>query len=59
MVGVPNRPDLNAQLDAVRTGIAAALRLNLAGILREPLPVEMAELLRQLDQPQEGSHGDC
>jgi hypothetical protein len=33
--------------------------LDFADILRKPLTEEMAELLRQFDQPPEGSHRDC
>jgi hypothetical protein len=58
-VGVAHRPDPSSQLDAVRTGIGTVLRLNLADLLREPLPEEMAKLLRQLGQPPEDNHGDC
>jgi hypothetical protein len=58
-VGVARRPDPNSQLNVVRTGIGAALQLDFADILRKPLTEEMAELLRQLDQPPEGSHRDC
>jgi hypothetical protein len=38
-------------LDAVRAGVAAGLKTLLSPILHEDLPHQMAELLRQFDQP--------
>jgi hypothetical protein len=58
-IGVAHRPDPESQLNAVRVGIGAALRLDFSDALGEPLPEEMAELLRQLDQPPEHSRRDC
>jgi hypothetical protein len=57
-IDVARRPDPNSQIDAVQIGIGAALRSVFAAILREPLPEEMAKLLRQLDDAPEGSHRD-
>jgi hypothetical protein len=45
------RPNASAALKAVRTGIGTALRTLLSDVLNEPIPDEMAELLKQLDQP--------
>jgi len=39
----------------VRTAIGTALRSLHSGVLREPLPDRIVELLRQLDQPPEGA----
>lgn len=44
------RPKDGADLKAVRTGIAAGLKLLHSGLLLEELPNRSAELLRQLDQ---------
>jgi hypothetical protein len=46
-VEVAHRPDPDSQLNAVRTGVGAALQLDFGDVLREPLPEEMAKLLRQ------------
>jgi Anti-sigma factor NepR len=43
-------------LAAVRTSIVAELKRLHSELLREPIPDEMAELLRKLDQPPEGGH---
>jgi hypothetical protein len=45
------RPAASADAKAVRTGIATELRTLLSAVLREPIPNEMAELLKQLDAP--------
>jgi hypothetical protein len=52
------RPDTHFALEAVRTAIGAELKKIHSGVLREPIPVEMAELLRQLDQPRNGQSID-
>lgn len=43
-----------ADLEAVRTGIGAALRTFYSDVLREEIPGKIAELLEQLDQPPSG-----
>jgi hypothetical protein len=48
------RPKARLAFDAVRSAIGAELKRLFSNVLREPIPEEMAELLRQLDQPQEG-----
>jgi hypothetical protein len=40
-----------ADLKAICSGIGGELRKLLADVLGEPIPDEMAELLRQLDRP--------
>jgi hypothetical protein len=49
------RPNTRFAFEAVRTAIGAELRRLFSNALREPIPEEMAELLRQLDQPPEGT----
>jgi hypothetical protein len=44
------RPSIHGDLKAVRAGIGAELRKFLIDVMREPIPDEMAELLKQLDQ---------
>jgi hypothetical protein len=52
-VGQPEtRPDGNGDAAAVRAGVGAALRRIHSGVLHEELPDRIAELLKQLDQPQ-------
>ena len=41
---------------AMRTTIGAEERKLLSEVLDQPLPAEMADLLKQLDQPTEGSN---
>jgi Anti-sigma factor NepR len=50
LVGMGRRPRVGFDLEAVRTGIGTALRLLHSGVLNEPLPEKIAELLRRLDQ---------
>jgi hypothetical protein len=45
------RPNARSALDAVRTAVGAELKRLLSNVVSEPIPEEMAELLRQLDQP--------
>jgi len=47
------RPDAGIDLEAVCTGIGAAIRTMHSDLLREEVPDRIAELLRRLDQ-QEG-----
>jgi hypothetical protein len=50
------RPNAGLDLEAVRTGIGAALRtLYYPDVLREEVPDRMAELIRQLDRQTEES----
>jgi len=49
------RPDAELDLDAVRTGIGAAIRTIHSAVLREEVPDRIAELLRQLDQQNDAS----
>jgi hypothetical protein len=51
LVGMARQPNAHADLKALRAGIGAELRKFLIDVLREPIPDEMAELLKQLDQP--------
>jgi Anti-sigma factor NepR len=51
LVGMARRPDAGSKWNAVLNAIGEALRSQLSGVLREPIPDRMAELLRQLDQP--------
>ncbi len=44
------RPHAGCDLEAVRAGIGAAIRMIHADVLREEVPDRIAELLRQLDQ---------
>jgi Anti-sigma factor NepR len=49
----------SADLKAICSGIAEELRKLLTNVLSEPIPSEMAELLRQLDRPKPlGVHDD-
>jgi len=41
---------MDRDFEAVRTAIGIALRSLHSGVLSEPLPEKIAELLRQLDQ---------
>jgi hypothetical protein len=53
------RPKARSAFDAVRAAIGAELKRRLSNVLSEPLPEEMAELLRQFDQPpQDGQSTD-
>jgi Anti-sigma factor NepR len=52
------RPDNHFALEAVRTAIGAELKKIHSGVLREPIPVEIAELLRQLDEPRKSQSID-
>jgi hypothetical protein len=45
------RPNASVELGAVRAGIGTALRLAHSSVLREEVPDRIAELLKQLDQP--------
>ena len=54
VVGMAHRADAS-NLRAVRSGLGAALRTNCSDVLREPIPEEMAELLRQLDRALESA----
>jgi hypothetical protein len=45
------RPNARLAFEAVRTAVGAELKRLLSNVLSEPIPEEMAELLRQLDQP--------
>jgi hypothetical protein len=47
------RPNAGSDLEAVRTGIGAAIRTIHSDVLREKVPDRIAELLRQLDQPED------
>jgi hypothetical protein len=47
------RPNVGADLKAVRTGVGAALRTLHSEVLCEDVPNKMAELLSRLDQPTE------
>jgi hypothetical protein len=51
LVGMGRRPSAHSDFEAVRTAIGTALRSLYSGVLREPLPDKMVELLRRLDQP--------
>ena len=53
LVGMERHAVLDVK--AVLTAIGAELRRIHSDVLREPIPDRMAELLRQLDQPPEGS----
>jgi Anti-sigma factor NepR len=44
------RPKPGADLQAVRAALGTALRSIHSGVLNEPLPERIAELLRRLDQ---------
>jgi hypothetical protein len=46
------RPDASVDLGAVRAGIGTALRIAHSSVLREEVPDRIAELLKQLDQPE-------
>lgn len=48
--GMAPRPIASADLKAVRVGIGAELRTQLSDVLHEPIPNEMAELLKRLDE---------
>jgi hypothetical protein len=46
--------------DAVHAGVAAGLKTLLSPILQEDIPHQMAELLRQFDQPtKNGTNAEC
>jgi hypothetical protein len=45
-----HRRSAHSHFDSMRAGIGTALRSLHSGVLREPLPDRMAELLRQLDE---------
>jgi hypothetical protein len=47
------RPNVGADLKAVRAGVGAALSKLHSEVLREEVPNKMTELLSQLDQPTE------
>jgi hypothetical protein len=49
-VGMGRPPRPRSHFDSVRAGIGNALRSLHSGVLREPLPDRIAELLRQLDE---------
>jgi Anti-sigma factor NepR len=46
---------VTANLRAIRTRIGKALRAVHFDVLREPVPDQMTELMRQLDQPRNDS----
>jgi hypothetical protein len=48
------RPNTRLASEAVRTAVGAELKRLFSNVLREPIPEEMAVLLKQLDQPPEG-----
>ena len=50
--------DAGFDVKAVLTAIGAELRRLHSDVLREPLPDRMAELLRQLDQPESSQDTD-
>ena len=47
------QPDAGFDLEAVRTGIGAAIRTIHSDVLREEVPDRIAELLRQLAQQED------
>jgi hypothetical protein len=49
------RPSAESDLKAVRAGIGAAIRTIHSDVLREEIPDKIAVLLRQLDEPKDGS----
>jgi Anti-sigma factor NepR len=51
LVVMARRPNASADLKAVCAEIGTELRKVLSGVLQEPVPDGMAELLRQFDQP--------
>jgi hypothetical protein len=50
-VAMVRRPNARLAFEAVRTAVGAELKRLFSNVLQEPLPEEMAELSRQLDQP--------
>jgi hypothetical protein len=48
------RPNARLAFEVVRAAVGAELKRLFSEILQEPIPEEMAELLRQLDQPPDG-----
>jgi hypothetical protein len=53
LVGMGRTP--TDDFKAMRTTIGVEERKLLSEVLRQPLPAEMADLLKQLDQPTEGN----
>jgi hypothetical protein len=49
------RPSAEFDTKAVRVGIGAAIRAIHSDVLGEEIPDRIAELLRQLDEPKDGS----
>jgi hypothetical protein len=53
------RPNVHTASEAIRAAIGAELKRLFSDVLREPVPEEMARLLRQLDwTPEEGQNTD-
>jgi hypothetical protein len=50
LVGMGHRPRPRSHFDSVRAGIGSALRSIYSGVLDEPLPKKIADLVKQLDQ---------
>jgi hypothetical protein len=50
-VVMARRPESRLAFEAVRTAIGAELKRRFSGVLSEPIPKAIADLLGQLDQP--------
>lgn len=50
---IKHGPGISVRLDVVRAAIAAEARSLLSEVLDQPVPAEMADLLKQLDEPRD------